>query len=39
MAKKKKGRRRYSFSEKVIMVLGIFIALSMVLSTVASILR
>jgi len=38
MAKKKNRRRRRSFSEKVIIVLGILIAVSMVLSTVASVL-
>lgn len=38
MAKKKNRKRRRSFSEKVIIVLGILIAVSMVLSTVASVL-
>lgn len=39
MARKKNKRRRYSFSEKVIMVLGILIVISMVLSLVPSIMR
>ncbi len=34
MAKKKRGKRRRTFSEKVIIVLGIIIALSMILSLV-----
>jgi len=38
MAKKKNRKRKRSFSEKVIIVLGILIAVSMVLSTVASVL-
>lgn len=33
---KRKGKKRRSFSEKVTMVLGILIALSMVLALVAS---
>jgi predicted nucleic acid-binding Zn ribbon protein len=39
MAKKKNRRRRRSFSEKALMVLGIFIVISMVLATVASVLQ
>ena len=38
MAKKKNRRRKRTFSEKVIMVLGILIAISMVLSLFASFL-
>jgi predicted nucleic acid-binding Zn ribbon protein len=39
MAKKKNRRRRRTFSEKALMVLGVLIVISMVLATVASLLR